>query len=413
LGLIQRKGGSFPTLLIFIGNIVLKMEIDKTFKPTVEWMTAKYAEMNDQLFGGQLGECSFAIFTSGRGSEGGVLGWFKITGRNIRIRRYNRRMFKYARWDEINIDRKNFVQLCQPQIELNGNYSGTEHGFLATLVHEMCHYYTYMNGYAPKQGHGREFKDIGYIVSNRSNGLFTIQRLASAEQMSEMELNDEMKAKREKRLANKKSSVTAVIVFTQEGKIKLTMTSNQDVIRKIDMVESGYGEKVVKTNDANIIEYLFNKGYRKNMRTWRYWSLEEKPWIGELKRMLSSVDFEMGNVTRSTVQPQTQTNHTKMIFSIKTSTGVFETEVTTPNDLKRKLRERFPKLSDEAIEKLFNNNANYRMVENRTNVKAIIKEVIDEFMQNEFRGANNMEDSIEINPNMNLGLQSPLEHEMY
>jgi hypothetical protein len=179
------------------------------------------------------------------------------------------------------------------------------------------------------------------------------------------------------------------------------------------MVESGYGEKVVKTNDANIIEYLFNKGYRKNMRTWRYWSLEEKPWIGELKRMLSSVDFEMGNVTRSTVQPQTQTNHTKMIFSIKTSTGVFETEVTTPNDLKRKLRERFPKLSDEAIEKLFNNNANYRMVENRRNVKSIIKEVIDEFMQNEFRGANNMEDSIEINPNMNLGLQSPLEHEMY
>ena len=389
------------------------MEIDKTFKPTVEWMTAKYAEMNDQLFGGQLGECSFAIFTSGRGSEGGVLGWFKITGRNIRIRRYNRRMFKYAGWDEINIDRKNFVQLCQPQIELNGNYSGTEHGFLATLVHEMCHYYTYMNGYAPKQGHGREFKDIGYLVSSRSNGLFTVQRLASAEQMSEMELNDEMKAKREKRLANKKSSVTAVIVFTQEGKIKLTMTSNQDVIRRIDMVESGYGEKVVKTNDANIIEYLFNKGYRKNMRTWRYWSLEEKPWIGELKRMLSSVDFEMGNVTRSTVQPQTQTNHTKMIFSIKTSTGVFETEVTTPNDLKRKLRERFPKLSDEAIEKLFNNNANYRMVENRRNVKSIIKEVIDEFMQNEFRGANNMEDSIEINPNMNLGLQSPLEHEMY
>jgi hypothetical protein len=34
-------------------------------------------------------------------------------------------------------------------------------------------------------------------------------------------------------------------------------------------------------------------------------------------------------------------------------------------------------------------------------------------MQNEFRGANNMEDSVGINPDMNLGLQSPLETEAY
>jgi len=413
--MVNKLGRNFPTLLIFIGNIVLKMELDKTFKPTVEWMSAKYAEMNKQLFGGELGECNFKIFTSGRGSEGGTLGWFKITGHGIRIRRYNRRMFKYNGWDEINIDRKNFAALCQPQIELNGNYSGTEHGFLATLVHEMCHYYTYMYGYAPKQGHGREFKEIGMIVSSRSNGLFTIQRLASAEQMSELELSDEMKAKREKRLANKKSSVTAVIVFTQEGKIKLTITSNQDVIRKIDMVESGYGEKVVKTNDANIIEYLFSKGYRKNMRTWRYWSLEDKPWIDELKGMLSSSDFEMGNVTRSTAQPQQQVqdNTPKRIFSIKTNNGTFEYDGTVYYSLKKALKERFPFMGDEALEKIIRNPANYRMVENRRNIKTIIKEVIDEFMQNEFRGANNMGDSVEINPNMNLGLQSPLEDEMY
>ena len=70
-------------------------------------------------------------------------------------------------------------------------------------------------------------------------------------------------------------------------------------------------------------------------------------------------------------------------------------------------------MGDEALEKIIRNPANYRMVENRRNIKTIIKEVIDEFMQNEFRGANNMGDSVEINPNMNLGLQSPLEDEMY
>ena len=402
------------------------MELDKTFKPTVEWMSVKYAEMNDQLFRGELGECNFKVFTTGRGAEGGVLGWFKITARGVTINRYSRRM-SYRTYNGFSlmggtVTRENFYDTCKPQIELNGNYSGTEHAFLATLVHEMCHYYTYMNGYAPKQGHGREFKEIGYIVSSRSNGMFTIQRLASAEQMSEMELSDEMKAKREKRLANKKSSIIAIFEFRKNGEIHLTTTSSQKLL---DMIVASYTQShVIKTlvsNDAALIDLLFSKGYRKNMRTWRYWNVQGKDWLNELDNFemdeYVNPEFEDNTPKQGEIQlgignHQIQ-NTPKLIFSIKTTSGVFETEVINPNDLKRKLRERFTKLSDEAIEKLFNNNANYRMVENRRNVKTIIKEVIDEFMQNEFKGADNMGDSIEINPNMNLGLQSPLENEMH
>lgn len=383
--------------------------MDKTFVPTSQWMAEKYEEMNQELFGGKLGRCFFDVFTKGRGAEGGTLGWFKITGRNIRVKRYNRRMYQYYGWNEVYVDKTNFFEICKPKIELNGNYTGTEHGFLATLVHEMCHYYTYMNGYCPKQGHGREFKEIGMIVSSRSNGMFTIQRLATAEEMNELELNDEMKAKRAKRLENKKASVSAVIVFKLEGEIRLSITSSQRLIGMINTTEKERGSNVVTTNDANVIEFLFNKGYKKNFRTWRYWNIENKPWIGELKSMLPETSGEMLGVKRPQQQPRN--NSPKMIFSVKTSNGVFEVEVTTPNDLKRKLRERFPKLNDEAIEKLFNNNANYRMVENKMDTKSLIKEVIDEFMQNEFRGANNMEDDIMINPDMNLGLQSPLETE--
>ena len=40
----------------------LNDKMDKTFKPTREWMAAKYAEMNEQLFNGSLGNCSFDIF---------------------------------------------------------------------------------------------------------------------------------------------------------------------------------------------------------------------------------------------------------------------------------------------------------------------------------------------------------------
>lgn len=388
----------------------LNDKMDKTFKPTVEWMTARYAEMNDELFGGELGECSFAIFTTGRGSEGGTLGWFKITRRGIYINRYSRKMYKNNGWEKIDIDRKNFVGLCQPRIELNGNYSGTEHSFLATLVHEMCHYYTYMYGYAPKQGHGREFKEIGYIVSQRSNGMFTIQRLASAEQMTEMELNDTMKAKRAKRLANKKSSVTAIFVFTKEGKVKLTITSNQSLINMISTSEKERGDNVVTTNDAEIIEYLFSKGYRKNMRTWRYWSLEDKHWLGELKSMLPETSGEVLGVKRLAAQqvpPQQTPTQPKLIFSIKTSNGVFETECSSYVELRNKLKQRFPNMSYETITKLMDNKANFKTItENKMNTKSIIKEVIEEFINDETSN-----DSVEINPDMNLGLQSPLEME--
>ena len=386
----------------------LNDKMDKTFQPTVEWMTAKYAEMNDTLFNGALGECSFAIFTTGKGSEGGVLGWFKCNGRNIKADRYSRRMYLKDMWGgKTYIDRKNFATLCNPTIELNGNYRGTEHGFLATLVHEMCHYYTYMHGYCPKQGHGPEFREIGSVVSSRSNGMFTIQRIASAEQMTELELNDEMKAKREKRLANKKASVTAVIVFAKNGKVKLTISSNQSLINMIESSEKERGENVAVTNDAEVIEYLFSKGYKQNLRTWRYWPLEGKPWLDELKSMLPETSGETLGVQRP-MQPQ----QPKIIFSIKTNNGVFETECNSFMELRNKLQERFPKMSYDAITKIMNNKANFKkMEENKMNANSIIKEVVDEFMRNEFRGANNMEDDVTIDPNMNLGLHSPLEVE--
>lgn len=391
----------------------LNDKMDKTFQPTVEWMTAKYAEMNDTLFNGALGECSFAIFTTGKGSEGGVLGWFKCNGRNIKADRYSRRMYLKDMWGgKTYIDRKNFAALCKPTIELNGNYRGTEHGFLATLVHEMCHYYTYMHGYCPKQGHGPEFREIGYVVSSRSNGMFTIQRIASAEQMTELELNDEMKAKREKRLANKKASVTAVIVFAKNGKVKLTISSNQSLINMIESSEKERGENVAVTNDAEVIEYLFSKGYKQNLRTWRYWPLEGKPWLDELKSMLPETSGEMLGAKRPQVQRPMQPQQPKIIFSIKTNNGVFETECNSFMELRNKLQERFPKMSYDAITKIMNNKANFKkMEESKMNTSSIIKEVVDEFMRNEFRGANNMEDDVTIDPNMNLGLHSPLEVE--
>jgi hypothetical protein len=386
--------------------------IDKSFVPTREWMAEKYDEMNKQLFGGRLMECGFEVFTKGAGMEGGTLGWFCITGRNIRIKRGNRRIFQQNGWSETYVDRDNFVSICRPVIKLNGNYHGTEHGFLATLVHEMCHYYTYMDGYAPVQGHGREFREIGAIVSARSNGMFSIQRLATAEEMQEMSLNADMKAKRQKRLANKKASVSALLAITSGGDVKLTISSNDNLLNMIKNSEEERGSDVFVSNDTEVIEYLFNKGFKKNMRSWRYWNLKDKPWLDELKKLFGIQT--LGVNTHQEIRPaasrvaEPKAKRPKRIFTIRTNSGVFEVDVSgedTPQTaLVMALKERFPKMSIESIRKIINNPANYRMEENRITFSSIVEGVINELMDDN--------DSVEITPDMNLGLKSPIEGEI-
>lgn len=381
--------------------------MDKTFKPTIEWMSAKYAEMNSKLFRGELGKCHFNIFTTGKGSQGRTLGWFKMTRRGLEVNRYTRRMFvRFFYGEDEYINENNFYNYCSPTIELNGNYSGTEHAFLGTLVHEMCHYYTYMNGYCPRQSHGREFKEIGMLVSSRSNGEFSIQRLASAEEMAEYELNDEMKAKQERRLANKKAAISAIVVFKDNGEIRLSTTSSPNLIELIKTSEIERGNDVKVTNDANIIDFLFSKGYKKNFRTWRYWSIEAKPWIEELKSMLNGESNEsQEDVDNSDKREETVIVPSRRIFSIKTSNGTFECDANNYSTLFKSVKERFPNMNDETIQKIINNPNNYRMEESKHNIKNIVESVLNEFMKKEFKE----DESIEINPNMNLGLYSPLE----
>lgn len=392
--------------------------MEKDFVPNVQWMSEKYDEMNAMLFNGRLGSCGFNIFTTGRGSGGGVLGWFKITGNNIKIDRRTRRMFhsnfvvsnyyttQYKNVEYINKD--NFVDLCKPVIELNGNYRGTEHGFLSTLVHEMCHYYTYMEGWAPTQAHGREFRDIGSVVASRSNGMFTVQRIATAEQMSELELSDEMKAKREKRLANKKAAVSAVIVFKRDGAVELTITSNKSVIDVIKRYYEKKEETVVVNNNSNVIDFLFSKGYKMNMRTWRYWNIEGKPWLDELKNMLFG--FE-NNAETDVDEPESEEEvEPSKIFTIKTSTGTFECNADSKEQLIIAIKQRFPKMSDETVEKVINNPANYKEAASGVREERnILKEILDEFLENEGLKNNGIEDSVEITPDMNLGMFSPLQ----
>lgn len=265
------------------------IDVDKEtrgFRPSPEWMRRRYSELNSIFFGNKLGGCQFRIFTTGRGSQGRTLGFFHLTASNLKADRYNRRIYKYNTFSEnIYVNYDNFVDICRPEICLNGNYSGTEYGFLYVLLHEMCHYYNYMKGFCPKQGHGPEFRSISSFVSNISEGLFNITRLANAEQVENLDLDDSMKQKAEKRLNNKKSSVSVVFEFRKNGNVHMTMTSNEKLMNLIvsNMYRTNYVSKIVICDDYDFIDFLFSLGYRKNMRTWRYWEVSDKEWLSKLE----------------------------------------------------------------------------------------------------------------------------------
>ena len=217
-------------------------------KPTVGWMKEKYKQLNDWLFNGFLNLCQFEVFTTGKGSQGRTLGHFYMNGRNLKYERYSRKMH-VTDWDgsKIYITPQNFSVYCEPVIGLNGNYSATEHALLNTLLHEMCHYYVYYKGIYPTQAHGAEFKNIANRVSNASNGVFNIQRLTTAEQMTEHELDSKFIEMKEKRLENRKSKITAVFVITKIG-IELITTSSDDLINEI-----------IKRNQKNKNIFLYSE----------------------------------------------------------------------------------------------------------------------------------------------------------
>ena len=261
---------------------------DEKFTPTVDWIAEKYYELNEWLFNGRLDNCVFEVFTRGEGMETS-LGHFRFTGRGVKYNKRTGQMYYYTGYGEKEkIDADNFAFYTKPMIGLNGNYKRTEYMWLNTLVHEMCHYYTYMGGRRPVQAHGIYFRQIASIVGIRSNGIFDIKRLCDAEKVGE--LDEKIAARRQAREENKKSKMTALLVFRTNGDVQLITTTNQKLI---DVVIANNNKPICKrilaTNDKSYIEYLWGEGFKHNMSlsksstSYKYWPVQGENLVDEIK----------------------------------------------------------------------------------------------------------------------------------
>ena len=165
-----------------------------------------------------------------------------------------------------------------------------------------CHYYTYMYGYAPKQSHGREFREIAEIVSLRSGGRFSIKRLADAEKMSNYKLDADMQAKKDTRVANKIARAVAIFVYKDDGQVELTLISNtnpripDEICRYYErhnkLEDKKKAIEIISSDDPELIKMLYRLGYKKLMRTWRYWNVGNEDWIGAVKNYNFSYLFK-------------------------------------------------------------------------------------------------------------------------
>ena len=275
-------------MLEFLRNIIRESIIAELgdgpkFKPTVQWISENYAKANKELFGGELGDCIFKAEpiksnSNWIGSFGmhPQLNAYNGVGLKLYVDRLSRRLFVQDSWGNKDyVNKENFYDLCKPTITLSTYYSGTQESLYATLVHEMCHYYTYMKGYAPKQAHGPEFRQIGNYAAYKSNGQLTVQRIASAEQMEGYDVDDEIKQRRERRAAVKKVNAHYYLIVWKSGRVGIinpTDSCLRDVISYEQRSDSKVKEILDITDQAITNEIYEKYGFTKKMRTYRFWA---------------------------------------------------------------------------------------------------------------------------------------------
>lgn len=270
--------------------------MEEKFTPTIEWMQEHYDKFNSLYFKNVLPHCEMKVFTTGSGSQGKTLGYFGF-GVSVYVERDSRKMFVKNRFSLSNekIYVKDITEV-KPYIQLNGNYKATEDAWSNTLIHEMCHYYTYLNGYVPRQSHGTEFYAIGSKVCNLSQGKYVITRVANSEEMKNYELNAEVKAKNDQRKDNKISKGFAVITYHSNGAPRLTLTTSQSLVDDIVSYNKGKDttKRIIVSKDSDLINLLFNKGYKHFMRTYKYWNIDK-----DLSKEIENYNYDEINLNES------------------------------------------------------------------------------------------------------------------
>ena len=96
--------------------------------------------------------------------------------------------------------------------------------------------------------------------------------------MSKFDLDDELKEKRERREQNKINRLQCIIIETNSNEHELTLSSNDDVIKRVIDYNTNKCKRILWSADSNLIKTLYDFGYKKNFRTYRFWTMSQDKW---------------------------------------------------------------------------------------------------------------------------------------
>lgn len=389
---------------------------DVKFKPSVEWMEEHYNKFNGELFNNQLTRCKFDNFYNGSGSNGRTLGRFRLTKPCYGLKD-TRKLYSYITHTQVT--KESFYKLCGPEISFNAHYKATQTAWENVLIHEMCHLATYMNGTLPLQGHGKEFRQVAEMVSRKSNGKISISRLASAEQMENFELDDSI-AKQNKEREERRINRTYFCVVVTKTEIRLVRTTLPKLMSEVEFIHTNRGDLIcfARTNDINAIEFFDDKGYRKSFRKYSYWNIENAPWLKEILKFKWEISQSSQMSLSQAIGADAPNNTTQDEFNLgykitNDGDGFNLVDASGRKSFNKAVPYlEFDKANNEYIFKMgkftyHGKPGSWEKVttnENTNRLQDIIQEEIDEVINNKVS-----DNVVEITPNTELELKSPLE----
>ena len=328
---------------------------------TIQWMREKYDYYNKLLWGGKLPSVSFQINNSTRT-------WGYAT---YRYDLYNNRVHATS-------------------ITMSNKFDSPEKVKLATLIHEMIHIadYTFNPSHFVwnhKKVSARSYDAHGYLYfipeMKRINKMLASEGIIVSPKVTESEKQQSELNDRDKELLKRKIENGVHVLVSKLSKPKYPYEYTMAVVQS-----SKYNEwkNYILNSEWWAGEFLYTDDYltkderlasRKSKRI-GYSSYLSIP-LDELKErynlMYDKRIYGEQNTpveTQPEQQPQpVQQQHLIPLFRMKTMQGgVIELKNTTKENIKAALKERFPKWSDEVIERTINNKNFYPMGENKVKI---------------------------------------------
>lgn len=163
-------------------------------EPTAAFVKQKYNEFNQLYFDGFLPKCAISVRPLGEECGRVLGGTFRFATFRNAILINGANLFYDPKKDYYgHIDKTTIYSALKPTITINSKYKAPVELLENTIIHEMCHYYTFFNEdgsfrIADKENksHGQDFMNAAEMISRKSGGKVKIKAILEAEEIESM-----------------------------------------------------------------------------------------------------------------------------------------------------------------------------------------------------------------------------------